>query len=246
MEKLPLIKVNNVSKKFRIHKERKDTVKETLLNIFRKYEDTDFYALRNISFDVMPGEFLGIIGKNGSGKSTLLKTIVGIYEQDEGTIDVNGTVVPFLELGVGFNPDLTGRDNIYLNGIILGMRKKEVQERFDKIVEFAEIKDFLDTPIKNYSSGMMVRLAFSIAIQINADIYILDEVLAVGDVAFQKKCINRLNELMNKDKTIIYVSHSMETVKKYCNRVIYLKDSKVCDIGDPEEVIQKYHEDLGM
>lgn len=236
----PLIEVKNLNKTFKINKERNVTFKQVLLNIFKKNEYEQFYALKNVSFDVKPGEFLGIIGKNGSGKSTLLKLLVGIYHQDSGDVIVNGSMIPFLELGVGFNPDLSARENIYLNGVILGMDRKFVKSHFKRIVDFAEIGDFLDTPVKNFSSGMMVRLAFAIAIQIEADIYILDEVLAVGDVAFQQKCIDRLNELIEKKKTIIYVSHGMDSVKKYCSRVIWIDHGEVRKIGDPSEVVEEY------
>lgn len=236
----PLIEIQNVTKKFKLYKERTDTVKESFLSIFRKGEVHEFYALNDVSFDVQPGEFLGIIGRNGSGKSTLLKTLVGVYEQDSGKIVVRGSIIPFLELGVGFNPDLTARENIYLNGIILGMSRSFLKKKFNEIVEFAEIGEFLDTPVKNFSSGMMVRLGFAIAIQIEADIYILDEVLAVGDVAFQQKCVNRLKELIAKGKTIIYVSHSMDTIKLYCDRVVWLEHGKVRGIGEPEGVVDEY------
>lgn len=237
---LPLISIKNLNKTFKIYREKNVTVKESFLNIFRKGEVHHFKVLDDISLDVMPGEFLGVIGKNGSGKSTLLKTVAGIYEQDSGEIIVRGSMIPFLELGVGFNPDLTARENIYLNGVILGMSRKFVRDRFDQIVDFAEIRDFLDTSVKNFSSGMMVRLAFAIAVQIEADIYILDEVLAVGDAAFQQKCISRLKELIEKRKTIIYVSHSMDTVKKYCDRVAWLEDGKIRELGDPDLIVDRY------
>lgn len=240
----PLIEIQNVTKKFKLYKERTDTVKESFLSIFRKGEVHEFYALNDVSFDVQPGEFLGIIGRNGSGKSTLLKTLVGVYEQDSGKIEVRGSIIPFLELGVGFNPDLTARENIYLNGIILGMSRSFLKKKFNEIVEFAEIGEFLDTPVKNFSSGMMVRLGFAIAIQIEADIYILDEVLAVGDVAFQQKCVNRLKELIAKGKTIIYVSHSMDTIKLYCDRVVWLEHGKVRGIGEPKDVVGKYLDEM--
>lgn len=239
----PLISITNVTKKFKIYKERTDTVKESFMSIFRKGEVHQFFALDDVTFDVQPGEFLGIIGRNGSGKSTLLKTLVGVYQQDSGRIVVRGSIIPFLELGVGFNPDLTARENIFLNGVILGMNRKFVQQKFDEIVEFAEIGEFLDTPVKNFSSGMMVRLAFAIAIQIEADIYILDEVLAVGDVAFQQKCVTRLKQLIEKDKTIIYVSHSMDKIVEYCDRVIWMQHGKVRMDGKPEEVVGSYLEE---
>lgn len=236
----PLIEIQNVTKKFKLYKERTDTVKESFLSIFRKGEIHEFYALNDVSFDVQPGEFLGIIGRNGSGKSTLLKTLVGVYEQDSGKIEVRGSIIPFLELGVGFNPDLTARENIYLNGIILGMSRSFLKKKFNEIVEFAEIGEFLDTPVKNFSSGMMVRLGFAIAIQIEADIYILDEVLAVGDVAFQQKCVNRLKELIANGKTIIYVSHSMDKVKEYCDRAVWMEHGRVRMVGETAEVIDTY------
>ncbi len=244
MKKGNIIEVNNLSKEFKIGTEHRDTLKSVFLNIFKRNTYKRFKALDDVSFSVKQGEFFGIIGRNGSGKSTLLKIIAGIYLPDRGSVKYNGRIVPFLELGVGFNPDLTARENIFLNGTILGLTRAEIRRKFDEIVDFAEIRDFLDTPVKNFSSGMYVRLAFSIAIQVDADIYILDEVLAVGDVGFQKKCFRRLDELQKKKATIIFVSHDVETVQKQCDRVLLLEHGKVDTIGPPKEVVKRYRKKI--
>ena len=199
----------------------------------------DFTAVNNLSFEVKKGEFFSVIGPNGAGKSTLLKLISGIYVPTQGNILVDGKLVPFLELGVGFNPDLSARENVYLNGIILGLTKKEVDEHVDHIFDFAELKDFQDLSIKKFSSGTQVRLAFSIAIQVKSDILILDEVLAVGDGEFQKKCFAYFDEIVGK-KTILFVSHGLASVKKYSDRVLWLKEDKTYEIGDPSEMVEKY------
>ena len=238
------LSVKNVSKAFKINKESRDTLKSMFINMFKRNEHHTFYALSDVSFDVKKGEFLGIIGRNGSGKSTLLKIIAGIYHADSGEVKVNGHIVPFLELGVGFNPELTARENIFLNGTILGLTRKEIHRKFDDIVEFAEIGDFLDTPVKNFSSGMYVRLAFSIAMEVEADIYILDEVLSVGDVGFQRKSIARLEKLISNGATVIFVSHSMDQIRKYCERVVWLDGGKVVDIGRAKAITEKFLETL--
>jgi len=235
-----IVKIENLHKSFTISSESSKTLKESFLNLFHSKSYKDFYALDGINLKINRGDFVGIIGKNGSGKSTLLKMISSIYIPDDGNIDVKGKIVPFLELGVGFNPELTGRENIYLNGVILGLTKKEIDEHFDQIVEFSEIEAFLDTPVKNYSSGMYLRLAFSIAIQVSADIYILDEVLAVGDAAFQKKCVDRLTVLKDEGATIIYVSHAMDTVVDFCTRAIYMKGGKIIADGKPKKIVKQY------
>ena len=185
------------------------------------------------------GEFLGIVGRNGSGKSTLLKVLSGIYVPEKGDVEVYGTLVPFIELGVGFNPELTGRENIYLNGALLGFSNAEVDEMYDEIVEFAELKDFMDQKLKNYSSGMQVRLAFSIAIRARGDILILDEVLAVGDAAFQQKC-NDYFASLHGNQTVVLVTHSMDNVRKFCDRAILIEDGKIKCEGDPEKVADEY------
>lgn len=235
-----MIKVVNVTKKFKIPHERRDTVKEHLFQIFRAMNYEEFKALKGVSFEVKDGEWLGIIGANGSGKSTMLKILAGIYKPDIGKVVLDGKLVPFLELGVGFNPDLSARDNIYLNGVILGMTEKEVERKFKAIVEFAEVEKFLDMRLKNFSSGMQVRLAFSIAIQVEADVYLLDEVLAVGDAAFQIKCQEVFNQMKKKHKTVILVSHDMDAIRKYCHRVAWLKNGELAAIGNPEQVVADY------
>ncbi len=233
-----ILEVKNVYKSFRIPTQ--NSLRAYFFNV-NKIKYKKFKALENISFDLKRGDWLGLIGKNGSGKSTLLKIIAGIYEQDKGEIIKNGTLVPFLELGVGFNQNLSARDNIFLNGTILNITKKELNNRFNEIVDFAEIREFLDVPLKNFSSGMKVRLAFSIAIHAEADIYLLDEVLAVGDFVFKKKCEKVFNNMKKERKTIIFVSHSSEQVKKYCNKVIWLEKGVIKDFGDNNsEIIKEY------
>ena len=234
------IKIKNVSKSFKIPiRGHKNTLQEKFLNPFQKTEYHEFHALKNLSLDIKKGEFFSVIGPNGAGKSTLLKIVSQIYIPDEGSVEVNGSLVPFLELGVGFNPDLTARENVYLNGIILGLTKKEIDNKIEDIFEFAELKDFSDMLIKNFSSGMHVRLAFSIAIRVKSDILVLDEVLAVGDGEFQKKCFNYFKGIKGK-KTILFVSHSLGIVEEYSDRVLWLKEDKTYEIGEPKEMIDKY------
>lgn len=235
-----VISVNNVSKTFVIPHERRDTLKEHFTHFWRRLRYDDFQALQGIDLQVHDGDFLGIIGHNGSGKSTLLKILAGIYQPTKGKVKTVGTISPFLELGVGFNADLTGRENVYLNGTILGLSKQELDEKYDAIVDFAELHDFMDTKIKNYSSGMHVRLAFSIAIQADADIFLCDEVLAVGDLAFQKKCFDVFYRLKNEGKTIIYVSHDIASVRRFCNRCVLLDHGNIVAEGEPNEVIDQY------
>ncbi len=234
------IQVKNVSKKFKVPvKGNKNTLQERFLNPFQKTEHREFNALKNLSFEVKKGEFFSVIGPNGSGKSTLLKIVSGIYVADEGEVEVNGDLVPFLELGVGFNPDLSARENVYLNGTILGLTKKELDEYIDGIFDFAELRDFADMSIKNFSSGMAVRLAFSIAIRVKSDILVLDEVLAVGDADFQRKCYAYFDKIKGK-KSILYVSHALDSVEKYSDRVLWLKEDKSYEIGEPEKVVSAY------
>jgi len=202
--------------------------------------NTDFWALRNISFEVKKGEAIGIIGKNGSGKSTLLRILSRITEPSEGQAVIHGRIGSLLQVGAGFHNELTGRENIYLNGSILGMRSNEIQQRFDDIVDFSEIGRFLDTPIKHYSSGMRVRLGFSIAINLDPEILLLDEVFAVGDIAFRTKCIDRLSNEVLKGRTVLFVSHNMEQIKQLVNRCIMLENGEISFIGDPEKGIEKY------
>lgn len=234
------ISVKNVSKEFKIPVNgQTNTLQEKFLNPFKKVEYREFKALKNLSFDVKEGEFFSVIGPNGAGKSTLLKIVSQIYVPDEGSVEVNGKLVPFLELGVGFNPDLSAKENVYLNGTILGLTKKELDEYIDDIFDFAELREFANMNIKNFSSGMQVRLAFSIAIRVKSDILILDEVLAVGDGEFQKKCYNYFEDIRGK-KTILFVSHGLDSVKKYSDRVLWLKEDKSYEIGNPEDMVGAY------
>ncbi|MCB9817843.1 ABC transporter ATP-binding protein [Candidatus Nomurabacteria bacterium] len=237
-----VVKVKNVSKHFILPHEKKTSVKSLFTSLFRHNGySTKQKALKQIDFTVKRGEFFGIVGRNGSGKSTLLKIIAGIYQPTTGTVKVNGRLVTFIELGVGFNPELTGRENVYLNGSLLGFTRKEIDEIYDDIVEFAELEDFMDQNLKNYSSGMQVRLAFSVAIKAKGDILILDEVLAVGDEAFQRKCEEYFKEI-KKDttKTVILVTHNMGAVRKFCDRAMMIRNGKIAILGTPEDVANEY------
>lgn len=237
------IEVRNISKSFRLPHNRQNSIKGRIINLFQKgdrsYETQE--VLKDVSFDVKKGDFFGIVGRNGSGKSTLLKILAGIYTTTGGSVQTNGSLVPFIELGVGFNPELTGRENIYLNGALLGFDHDEMSAMYDEIVAFAELERFMDQKLKNYSSGMQVRLAFSIAIKAQGDILILDEVLAVGDEAFQRKCSVYFEEIKrDKSKTVVLVTHSMDSVRKYCNRAILIRDGKIVTNGSPDEVADEY------
>ena len=245
MEKTePIVVVESVTKSFRIPLEGSSGLKQRMVNAFKRRKGYRvFTPLRDISFEVYPGEFFGIVGKNGSGKSTLLKTLAGIYTPAKGRVHIGGSLVPFIELGVGFNPELTGRENVYLNGALLGFNRKEVNAMYDEIVNFAELGDFMEERLKNYSSGMQVRLAFSIAIQARGDILLLDEVLAVGDAAFQQKCFDYFEELKRDHRTIILVTHDMGAVKRFCDRAMMITDGKIEKIGTPEEVADLYTEE---
>lgn len=234
------ISVEGISKNFRIPHEKHTTVKAAALNLFRRTEYSTLQALKDVSFQVREGEFFGIIGRNGCGKSTLLKIIAGIYVPTHGKIDVNGRVSPFLELGVGFNPELTARENVYLNGAILGLTKREIDEKFDEIIRFAELEDFVDMKIQNFSSGMHVRLAFSIAIRAHAEILLIDEVLAVGDANFQEKCIREFKKFKEEKRTILFVTHGMDMVERFCDRVLLLDRGEKKEIGDPGKVALEY------
>lgn len=239
MEK-PIIEVNNVSKYFYVPQEGRNSLKSYFLNPFKKVTVKNFRALDNISFNVHKGEFVGIIGRNGSGKSTLLKIISGIYAASSGEVKIHGLITPFLSLGVGFNPELTGRENVFLNGIILGLKRKEVEKAFAEIVEFAELEDFIDLQLKNYSSGMRVRLAFAVAMKVKTDIFILDEVMSVGDAAFRQKSLAKMNELLSDGATVILVSHNMGQILENCNRAIYIENGKLLHDGDVAKAIELY------
>jgi len=238
-----LIEINHVSKKFRIWEDRSRDLKETTINFLRgkKRSFRDVWALREIHLNIEKGETVAFIGENGSGKSTLLKLLGGIYFPDEGGIVTRGKISSLLDLGVGFHPDLTGEENVYLNGALLGFDRAEMQERFDGVVSFSEIGEFVYSPIRTYSSGMLMRLGFAVAMCVDPDILLIDEVLAVGDEAFQNKCFERLEAFKSSGKTIVIVSHSMEAVEKFCERAVLLHEGRVVADGDPEDVADRYH-----
>lgn len=236
-----LIKVSHVSKSFRLPHEKHSSIKNVFVNVFRpgkKYEKQG--VLHNVNFEVKKGEFFGIVGRNGSGKSTMLKLLAGIYSVDVGKIEIEGSLTPFIELGVGFNPELTGRENVFLNGALLGFNRTQMSAMYEDIVAFAELERFMDQKLKNYSSGMQVRLAFSIAIKINSDILLLDEVLAVGDAAFQKKCFDYFRKLKKDKKTVVFISHDMNAVREYCDRAVMIEGGKIIASGSPEKVAKEY------
>jgi ABC-type polysaccharide/polyol phosphate transport system ATPase subunit len=234
------IKVNGVSKTFRIPHEKISTLKGAFVSALKSRGYEEFKALDDISFEVKKGEFFGIIGRNGSGKSTLLKVLASIYQPDEGKVHVNGRISPFLELGIGFNPELSGRDNVYLNAAVLGLTHKQIDEKFDDIVEFAELRRFIDQKVKNYSSGMQVRLAFSVAVHANREILLMDEVLAVGDANFQHKCMNEFRRYRGQNKTVILVSHDISAIQQHCDRALLLKDGRILKVGKAEAVGNEY------
>ena len=236
------IRVSHVSKNFVLPHERVDTIKSAFVQMFgSSHREIEVqHALKNISFEVEKGEFFGIVGRNGSGKSTLLKILAGIYQSSSGTVGVNGKIVPFIELGVGFNGELTGRENVYLNGALLGFSKNEVGNMFNDIVEFADLGDFMDQKLKNYSSGMQVRLAFSLATRAKADVLLVDEVLAVGDADFQRKCFEYFKHLKKSGTTVIFVTHDMSAVREYCDRAILIDKNVIVAEGSADEVAQQY------
>jgi len=236
-----MIKVSNVSMKYIITHDRIQSLKEfTVAFLKRKLVYEEFWALKGISFEVEKGEVMGIIGRNGAGKSTLLKIISGILKPTEGSVQLKGNIVPMLELGSGFDYDLTGRENIFLNGSILGYSERFLKGKFDEIVEFAELDKFIDVPIRNYSSGMLMRLAFSIATVVEPDILIVDEILAVGDEAFQSKSKARMLELMGGGTTVLFVSHNLDQIREICNRVIWLDEGKIKMTGETQQVCDAY------
>ncbi len=236
------VSARNLSKTFRLPHEQYHTLKERALHMFRSRTMGELHALDDVSFDVARGEFFGIVGRNGSGKSTLLKCLAGIYDADSGTLAVNGRLSPFIELGVGFNPDLTARDNAIINAIMLGLTRKQAQARFNDIVAFAELEEFMDLKLKNYSSGMHIRLAFSVAIQVDAEVLLIDEVLAVGDASFQQKCFDEFTRLKAEGRTIIFVTHDMGAVEHFCDRAMLLERGRVVDTGDPASIARQYND----
>lgn len=240
-----VVHIEQLNKTFKLPHERHSGLKQYLINTLNGKSEKGYekqHVLKDVSFEVRRGDFLGIVGRNGSGKSTLLKLLAGIYTPDSGSVKVDGSLVPFIELGVGFNPELTGRENVFLNGALLGFSTKEISAMYDDIVDFAELERFMDQKLKNYSSGMQVRLAFSIAIKAQGDILVLDEVLAVGDEAFQRKCYQYFAELKKNKKTVILVTHDMSSVQKFCNKAIMIEKGKIVESGSPAKVSQSYSE----
>jgi ABC-type polysaccharide/polyol phosphate transport system ATPase subunit len=238
----PPLVVDHVSKAFKLPHEQYHTLKERVLHPFKFRGHDQLEALKDVSLAVEPGEFFGIVGRNGSGKSTLLKCIAGIYQTDSGEITVNGRLSPFIELGVGFNPDLTARDNVLINATMLGLTRKQAKDRFDDIIAFAELEQFLDLKLKNYSSGMQVRLAFSVAVQVDAEILLVDEVLAVGDAAFQQKCYEQFQRMKDEGRTIVLVTHDMDAVARFCDRAMLLERGDVVGLGEPNAIGRHYND----
>jgi ABC-type polysaccharide/polyol phosphate transport system ATPase subunit len=234
------IELRNVSKTFRLPHQQRNTIKEHFLHPFTRTAFEVQQALHDVSLTIDRGEFFGIVGANGSGKSTLLKIIAQIYRQDSGSVGVQGLLSPFIELGVGFNPELTARDNIRINSALLGLTRRELDDRFDSIVDFSELGRFIDQKLKNFSSGMQVRLAYSIAIQVDFDVLLLDEVLAVGDEHFQEKCFATFREIREAGKTVVFVSHDLDSVARFCDRTLYLQSGREQMVGDTKDVIDLY------
>jgi ABC-2 type transport system ATP-binding protein len=236
------VSAEGLTKTFRLPHQRYLSLKERALHPFQARTYDELRALQDVTFEVRDGEFYGIVGRNGSGKSTLLKCLAGIYDIDSGEIEVRGRLSPFIELGVGFNPDLTARENVIINAIMLGLTRKQARERFDSVIEFAELEQFLDLKLKNYSSGMHVRLAFSVAIQVDADILLVDEVLAVGDAAFQQKCFEQFQQMKDGGRTIVFVTHDMSTVERFCDRAMLIDEGRIVSIDDPSTIAREYNE----
>ena len=236
-----IIEVSNVSVRFNLEQEKTDTIKEYLLKLVKgQLHFNEFYALRDVSFNVERGDSLALIGTNGSGKSTMLKLIAGVLYPARGKVSVKGSIAPLIELGAGFDIDLTARENIFLNGAVLGHSRAYMKKHFDEIVDFAEIEEFIDVPVKNFSSGMVARLGFSIATQVRADILVVDEILAVGDFLFQQKCYKRMEEMLSGGTTLLFVSHDAEMVKRMCRRAVWLNDGVMMDIGEAAAVCDNY------
>lgn len=234
------VRARDIHKEFILPQSKSSSFKQTVVNIVKKNNKVTQKVLNGVSFEVNKGDFFGIVGRNGSGKSTLLKLLAGVYAPTAGSVELNGKLTPFIELGVGFNPELSGRDNVFLNGALLGFNRKQMEEMYDDIVAFAELEPFMGQKLKNYSSGMQVRLAFSIAIKAKNDILIFDEVLAVGDEAFQRKCLDVFERYKAEGQTVILVTHDMETVRDYCNRAILISNGDLIIDGDPQRVADEY------
>ncbi|MDD4718576.1 MAG: ABC transporter ATP-binding protein [Bacilli bacterium] len=240
-----MIKVNSVSMKFNLGIEKGFSLKQFFIDILKpgkkkKKKKSDFWALNEVEFDIKKGEVVGFVGSNGAGKSTLLKVVAGVMKPTKGKVDIYGNICPMIELGAGFDMDLTARENIYLNGAVLGYSKKFLDEKFDEIVDFSELKEFLDVPVRNFSSGMVARLAFSVATIVDPEILIVDEILSVGDINFQQKSENKMKSMIGGGTTVLYVSHSLEAIKKLCDRVVWLEKGKVQMIGETNEVCDAY------
>ena len=240
-----MIKIENVSMKFNLEIEKDFSMKQAFVNLFtkkkKKKKNEDFWALKDVSFNIGKGEVVGLIGSNGAGKSTLLKVVSGVMKPTKGKVKVKGVISPMIELGAGFDGNLTARENIYLNGAILGYSKEFLDDKFDDIVEFSELKDFLDVPVKNFSSGMTAKLAFSIATIVNPEILIVDEILSVGDIKFQEKSKKKMMEMIKGGTTVLYVSHSLQSIKELCTKVVWLEHGKVVKMGDTKEICDEYY-----
>ena len=239
-----MIRLENISMRFNLGIEKNFSIKEAFIGIFdkkRRTQKNEFWALNDVSFEVKKGEVIGLIGSNGAGISTLLKVVSGVMKPTKGKVIVNGAVSPMIELGAGMDPELTARENIYLNGAILGYSKKFIDEKFEEIVEFSELRDFLDAPVKNFSSGMTAKLAFAIATVVDPEILIVDEILSVGDIKFQEKSKNKMMEMIKGGTTVLYVSHSIESIKELCDRVVWLEHGKVIKIGDANKICDEYY-----
>ena len=241
-----MIRIKNVSMKFNMDIEKDFSMKQAFINFFtkKKKKKTEyFWALKNVTFSVNKGDVVGLIGSNGAGKSTLLKVVSGVMKPTSGKVEVDGIISPMIELGAGFDQNLTARENIYLNGAILGYSKKFLDSKFDEIVEFSELKDFLDVPVKNFSSGMTAKLAFSIATIVEPEILIVDEILSVGDLRFQEKSKNKMMEMIKGGTTVLYVSHSLESIKDLCNKVVWLDHGQVVKMGETKEICDEYYKE---
>ena len=239
-----MIKLDGISMRFNLGLEPNYSIKEAFISIFdkkRRPKKTDFWALQDVSFEVKKGEVIGLIGSNGAGKSTLLKIVSGVMKPTKGKVTVNGQISPMIELGAGFDVELTARENIYLNGAILGYSKQFIDDKFDEIVEFSELRDFLDAPVKNFSSGMIAKLAFSIATVVDPEILIVDEILSVGDIKFQEKSKNKMMEMIKGGTTVLYVSHSLESIEELCDKVVWLDHGKLVKVGNTKEICKEYY-----